>query len=205
MNRDPMQRQPSIHRRVLLGLLLGAALPARATRSIKVEGYTFAGDITLGGAPLQLNGVGLRAIPLLKGYAAALYLPQKAGTEAQVLAMAGPKRLQMRMLIEVPAEEFVKAFHKGVDRNTPAAQAKALTERMARFDADVRALNKLKKADMIDLDFVPGRGLQLAHNGSARGKPVEGDDFYAALLRCFIGQRPADAEMKIGLLGGPVG
>ena len=48
-------------------------------------------------------------------------------------------------------------------------------------------------------------GLVLSRNGAARGAPVTGEDFYAALLRCFIGVRPADAEMKIGLLGGPVG
>jgi hypothetical protein len=52
---------------------------------------------------------------------------------------------------------------------------------------------------------VPGRGLVLARNGQVRGEPVAGEDFYAALLRCFIGERPADPEMKVGLLGGPVG
>jgi hypothetical protein len=206
MTPRPMPRfDPSRRTLVAAAFFSAVALPARATRPIKVEGHTFAGDITLAGAALQLNGVGLRAIPMLKGYAAALYLPARATTPAQVLAMAGPKRLQLRMLLDVPTEEFVKAFHKGVERNTPAAEAKALAERMARFDATVRGLGKLRKTDMVDLDFVPGRGTQLALNAGARGAAIAGDDFYAALLRCFIGQRPADAEMKIGLLGGPVG
>lgn len=192
-------------RRTLLTLVLAAAAPAWATRSITSEGLTFAGDITLADTALQLNGVGWRAVAWLKGYAAALYLQKKAGTEAQVLEQKGAKRLQMRMVQDVDAEEFVKAFVKGVERNTPPADAAKLGERMTQFNATLRGLAKLKKKDVIDLDFIPGKGLVLSRNGAPRGTPVAGEDFYAALLRCFIGVKPADAEMKIGLLGGPVG
>lgn len=199
---DPLPR-----RRALLAVpaaLAALALPAWATRSITVEGLTFGGSITLAGAPLQLNGVGLRAVAWLKGYAAALYLPQRAGTVAQVLAQGGPKRLQMRMLVEVGAEEFVKAFHKGVQRNTPPAEAARLAERMARFDTQIRGLGKLRPRDVIDLDYLPARGLLMSRNGTARFDAIAGEDLYAALLRCFIGERPADPDMKVGLLGGPV-
>jgi hypothetical protein len=195
----------TLPRRLLLLCVLGSALPAWATRSITTEGVTFAGDIKLAGTALQLNGVGWRAVAWLKGYAAGLYLPKKAGTEAQVVAQTGPKRLQMRLVQEVDAEEFVKAFVKGVARNTPAADAAKLAERMTQFNATVRGLGKLKKQDVIDLDFIPDKGLVLSRNGAPRGAPVAGEDFYAALLRCFIGVKPADPDMKTGLLGGPVG
>ncbi|MDH4290227.1 MAG: chalcone isomerase family protein, partial [Aquincola sp.] len=36
------------------------------------------------------------------------------------------------------------------------------------------------------------------------GDPVAGEDLYAALLLCFLGDRPVDKELKAGLLGGPV-
>jgi hypothetical protein len=195
----------STPRRALLALALYAALPARAAPPITTEGYTFAGSVRIADTALQLNGVGLRAVGWLKGYAAGLYLPRKASTEAQVLETPGAKRMRLRMLQDVDAEEFVKAFVKGVQRNTPAAQAAALEERMTRFNATIRSLVKLKKQDLIDLDYLPGQGLVLARNGSVQGTAVAGEDFYAALLRCFIGQRPADPEMKTGLLGGPVG
>ena len=191
---------------MLLALAVVATPPrAWATRSITTEGVTFAGDIRLADTALQLNGVGLRAVAWLKGYAAGLYLPRKARTEAQVIETPGAKRLQIRMLQEVEAEEFVKAFHKGVERNTPAADAARLAQRVTQFDALVRGLVKLKKQDVIDLDFIPGRGLVLSRNGAPRGAPLAGEDLYAALLRCFVGVRPADPDMKIGLLGGPVG
>lgn len=182
-----------------------ALLAARASAQVRVEGYTFAREATVAGQRLQLNGVGLRAVAWLKGYAAGLYLGAKATTPAAVLADGGAKRLQLRMLQEVPAEEFVKAFGKGVTRNTPAAELPALQERMRQFDALVMGLKKVKKGDLVDLDWLPGQGLSFAYNGRVLGNPIPGADLYGALLRIFVGQRPVDPEMKIGLLGGPVG
>ena len=195
----------NLPRRRLLLCALTAAVPAWATRSITTEGLTFAGDIKLADTALQLNGVGWRAVAWVRGYAAGLYLPKKAGTEAQVIAQPGAKRLQLRLVQEVDAEEFVKAFVKGVNRNTPPADVAKLGERVTQFSAVIRGLGKLKKQDVIDLDFIPAKGLVLSRNGTVRGAPVPGEDIYAALLRCFIGVKPTDPELKIGLLGGPVG
>jgi Chalcone isomerase-like len=197
---------PNSLRRRLLCVAAAAALApgVRAAPPIKVEGYTFAGQARLADTTLELNGAGYRAVAWLKGYAAGLYLPRRATTPAQVLAMPGPKRLQLRMLQDVETEEFVKAFDKGIARNTPAADVTRLAERMARFDAQLRALRKVAKRDVVDLDFVPGTGLQMSVNGKPRGEPLPGDDLYAALLRIFIGDKPTDPELKVGLLGGPV-
>ena len=108
------------------------------------------------------------------------------------------------MLVEVDTEEFVKAFDKGIARNSPPAELPLLAERMARFDALLRAIGKVRKRDVVDLDWLPGRGMQFTLNGQPRGAPIPGEDLYAALLRIFVGERPADPELKIGLLGGPV-
>lgn len=182
-----------------------ALLATRAPAQIRVEGYTFEREATVAGQRLRLNGVGLRAVAWLKGYAAGLYLGAKATTPAAVLADAGAKRLQLRMLQEVPAEEFVKAFGKGVARNTPAAELPGLQDRMRQFDALVMGLKMVRKGDLVDLDWLPGQGLSFAYNGRVLGNPIPGADLYAALLRIFVGPRPVDPEMKIGLLGGPVG
>lgn len=196
----------ALSRRALLTVpLLALAWPAWATRSITTEGITFVGDITLADTALQLNGVGWRAVAWVRGYAAGLYLPRKASTPLQVYEQKGAKRLRIVMTLDVDAEEFVKAFHKGVDRNTPAADRPRLTERMGRFDLVVRALGKMRKRDVVDLDYLPDTGLQLIHNNKPRGEPIAGEDLYVALLRCFLGDRPADPELKVGLLGGPVG
>lgn len=192
--------------RPALALLLVLALHRPALAQVTVEGgHVYAAQAQVAQQTLQLNGVGYRAVAWFKGYATGLYLSRKVRSVAEVLADAGAKRIQMKMLVDVPAEEFVKAFGKGVTRNTPATELPALRTRMAQFDALVAALGTVKKGDLVNLDFMPGQGLLFVVNGSARGAPIPGADLYAALLRIFVGERPVDPEMKIGLLGGPVG
>jgi hypothetical protein len=201
----PAQLRPSRRRLFVASLLwLAVAAGAQATPTAKVEGFTFPGEIALAGQTLSLNGVGLRQVAWLNGYAAGLYLGARAHTPAQVLAVTGAKRLQMRMLVDVGTEEFIKAFHKGIARNTPQAGQAALVERMARFDDLLRQIGEVKKRDVVDLDWLPGRGLQLALNGQHRGEPIPGDDLYAALLLIFLGEKPVDTGLKAGLLGGPL-
>ena len=178
------------------------ALPAGASEPQNpIAGVRFEPRVQLAGQNLLLNGTGLRAVAWFKGYAAALYLGQRSELVDQVLAPGGAKRLQIRMLLDVPVGEFVAAFHKGVDRNTPTAQHAALAERMARFDALLQPLGQVRKGDTVNLDLVPGQGMQFWLNGKQLGTPIEGEDFYAALLRIFIGDKPVDESLKSGLLG----
>lgn len=189
------------NRRHLLTAMI-TLLPLVAAAQKRIEGQTFEAVAQVGGAELVLNGVGVRAVAWLKGYAAGLYLPARANTPAQVLATPGAKRLQMRMLQDVPAAEFVKAVDKGFARNTPVAEQPALKERREAFNRQVLAVEKVKKGDIVNLDFVPGRGLLFTLNGQPRGDTIPGEDLYAAVLRIFIGEQPVDARLKSGLLGG---
>lgn len=200
----------SLDRRVFLGrcaaLSLVAGLGGRAAADagqIKVAGLQFERAVILAGTELQLNGVGLRAVAWFKGYAAALYLRQRQRSAEAVLAESGAKRLQLRMLVDVPAAEFVRAIDKGVARNTSLPEQRALAARQADFDARVLALGTVRKGDVINLDYEPELGLRLLYNGNERGQPLPGADFYAAVLRIFVGERPVDVELKAGLLGGP--
>jgi hypothetical protein len=190
-----------LNRRHLLTAMI-TLLPLAAAAQQRIEGQTFDAVARVGGVDLVLNGVGVRAVAWLKGYAAGLYLAAKANTPAQVLATAGAKRLQLRLLQDVPAAEFVKAIDKGFARNTPAAEQPALQERREAFGRQVLAVGKVKKGDVVNLDFVPGRGLLFTLNGHPRGDTIPGEDLYAAVLRIFIGEQPVDARLKSGLLGG---
>jgi Chalcone isomerase-like len=200
-------RSTVARRRILFAATLATlcTVQAFAAAPIKVEGVSFAGNITVAGQALELNGVGLRAVAWFKGYAAGLYLNARARTPQQVLQNDGAKRLQLQMLQNVDIEEFVKAFDKGIARNALPGELPAMKERVARFDAMLRAIAKVKKRDIVDLDWLPGRGMLFTYNGIVRGEPIPGQDLYTALLKIFVGDKPVDPELKIGLLGGPVG
>ncbi len=185
-------------RTLVLPLLLAACLGAQAA---VIEGQHFDDRIRLADTELVLNGVGLRAVAWFKGYAAGLYLGRKAGTAEAALAAAGPKRVRMKMMVEVESKEFVKAFGKGMRRNLTVAEREALADRIERFDRTVAALAVLKKGDVVDLDWLPALGLVLSVNGKPRGEPFPGEAFYAAILKIFIGADPVDEQLKAGLLG----
>ena len=178
----------------ILVLPLGAA-------AAKIADQTFADRITLGNTELLLNGVGVRAVAWFKGYAAGLYLAEKAATPAQVVAVKGPKRVQLKMLIDVDAKEFTKAFNVGIRRNTSADEQARMGDEMTQFDHTIDAIGAVKKGDVINLDFVPARGVVMTVNGAERGKPINNELLYAGILKIFIGELPVDRKLKDGLLG----
>lgn len=180
---------------------LPAALQAQGA-PVVVQGQAFESQTQLAGSVLVLNGTGIRAVAWFKGFAAGLYLSGRAATAAQVLATPGPKRLQLRMLHDVPTSEFAKAFRKGVARNASPQEQTLLAPRMAQFEAQIRTTDNVQQGDVINLDFDPAQGMSFSVNGTLRGAPIAGADFYAALLRSFVGDKPFDTKLRAGLLGG---
>jgi len=181
--------------------LLPSANAATGPVAITMENQTFPAQASVAGAPLQLNGVGLRAAFIYKVYLAGLYLPAKAATGADAMAQPGPKRVQVRMLVDGPSDEFAKAFTGGIAKRTPADQVAAMKDRIAAFDRTLRSVGKVHKGDVVDLDWLPSEGLAMRVNGKAVGTPVPGADLYTAMLDIFVGDRPVDAKMKAGMLG----
>lgn len=179
--------------------LLGVCPEAFAASEI--GGQSFVEHVRLDDTDLQLNGVGMRAVLWIKGYAAGLYLRAKAATPAEVLAQRGPKRIDMRMMLDVDSQEFVKAVEGGVRDNSTDAEMHALADRLQRFERVIASLGALKKGDIVHLDFMPDRGLVLTMNGTVRGEPIAGEDLYAAVLKIFLGVKPVDRALKEGLLG----
>jgi hypothetical protein len=191
---------PALRRRRLLALAAAVAL-APAARAATIADQQFDDRITVAGRELVLNGVGVRAVAWLTAYAAGLYLGVRVADGPGALAQPGPKRLRMRMLVDVDAQELVKAIEKGTRRNlTPAARA-ALAPRIAAVSRNVGALGGIRKGDTLDLDLVPARGTVVTRNGAEQGSPVPGDDLYAAVLAIFVGEVPVDPALKAGLLG----
>lgn len=192
-----------MNRRSALLALAAASVPwlALPARAASLEGVSFDDRVRLGGADLQLNGIGLRAAGWFKAYVAGLYVERPSQEPAALVTQEGPKRIRLVMMAEAPSHEFVKALEKGIRRNVSAEEEPRLAERLARFSAQIDALQKVRPGDAVDLDFIPARGLQLLMNGRPRGEPIPGADFYAALLRSFIGERPYHKTLKAGMLG----
>ena len=176
---------------------LAGPLVAAAT----IEGQAFDDAVRIANRELRLNGLGLRAIFFVKVYAAGLYLGTKAETHKDVIAIPGPKRLQLRMLRRAGPDDFNSALVDGIRNNASEAEMARLSERVAQLERTINKIGSTVPGDVIDFDFVPELGTTLSVNGASKGAVIAGADFYNAVLGIFVGNNPVDARLKKGLLG----
>jgi hypothetical protein len=181
---------------LVFALCLGT--PALAA---EVAGVTLADKVSVGGQVLVLNGAGVRIKVFFKIYVGSLYLPQKVGDLAGVLAKS-PRRIQMNLLRDLTADQLVGALVGGLKENNSAAEmeaVKAPTDELVRIIKRFRDVDA-KEKDVLTLDFVDG-GTKVALNGEARGV-IPGEAFNSALTRIWLGDKPAQGDLKKAMLGG---
>lgn len=173
--------------------------------SVPVNGAEVAGvkidDTTrVGGTQLVLNGAGLRKRVFFQVYTLGLYLPKKTASAAEAIGQDGPKRASIHMLRDVGAAQFTDALADGIRENHGEAEAKSLAPRVQELAAIMAEVKEAKKGMTINLDWT-GSTTQLGIDGKATGKPIEGADFYRALLRIWLGDKPVQDDLKKALLG----
>lgn len=195
-------RQMKIVKQALAALLLTSAAAVTWAQPLELEGVKLEATSQLGTANLQLNGAGLRTKVFFKVYVAGLYVPQKANTAAQLLAQKGPRRVTITMLRDVDAESFAKALNDGLRDNHSEAQFAAMKSQIDALNANLKAVGEAKKGDVIHFEFVPDAGTRVTVNGAPRGTAIAGEDFFASVLRIWLGEKPVDATLKKGMVGG---
>lgn len=178
------------------------ALTVVHAQPVEVEGVKFDPTVQVAGVPLQLNGAGVRTRLFFKVYAAGLYVPQKARTASAVLAQKGPRRMTIAMLRDVDADSFSAALNDGLRANLTESQFAEFKSQVDTLNANLTAIGEAKKGDTIFFEFTPETGTRVLVNGQAKGHPIPGESFFDAVLRVWIGEKPADSELKRALLGG---
>jgi hypothetical protein len=188
--------------RSLFALVLASAAMGVVAQPVEVQGVKLDPAAQVGSAALQLNGAGVRTRAIFKVYVAGLYVPQKANNAAALLAQKGPRRVAITMLRNVDADTFSGALIEGLHQNHSEAQMAAMKAQIDELTASFKAAGEAKKGDVIHLEFVPDTGTRLTVNGQARGNAIAGEEFFTALLRIWLGDKPVDGDLKKGLLGG---
>ncbi|MFN9804985.1 MAG: chalcone isomerase family protein [Betaproteobacteria bacterium] len=195
MNRSHFLRLLAI---ASLSLLSGGV----AAQTVEIEGVKFEPTVQVGGTALQLNGAGIRTRAVFKVYAAGLYVPQKANSAAALLAQKGPRRVAIGMLRNVDADSFAGALNDGLKANLTEQQLAGFKGQVDALNANLKAVGEAKKGDLIHFEFTPEAGTRVLVNGQPRGTAIPGDDFFAAVLRIWIGDKPVDGALKKALVGG---
>ena len=158
-------------------------------------------SIELNGVRLAGNGTGVRLLDNVKIYSVGLYLSQPATTLEQVVKAAGPKRLSMVMLRDVSADELSKLFTRGIKNNSPKVATSHLAPGMLRLGDIFSSYKRLSSGDTIFIDWVPGRGTLISVKGQTQGETISDPAFFTALMAIWLGDMPADPQLKEALLG----
>ena len=186
--------------RTLAAACLCAAL-AQPALAVDVGGVKLDDTVQLASQELKLNGAGVRYKVVFKVYTIALYLPEKKSQLADVLALPGPRRLEIVMLRDISSQDLGKAFTEGLNRSSDQADRTRLLNQTMQLGSMFEMVPALKKGDILTVDWLPEEGTLCRLNGKQLGDKVPDLAFYNALLKIWIGAHPADTQLRAHLLG----
>jgi len=182
---------------LVAALVLCVTAPAPALAA-KISGVDFPDTVEAGGKTLKLNGVGLRKKFIIKVYAGGLYLETPSKDGAAVVAADAPKRVRMVFLRDLTKAQVMDAYREGFEKNSGGPGLEALVAKLARIAAALP--EKLPEGSEMSVTYVPGEGTTVVAPGGGKAT-VEGKEFGDALFRNWLGAKPADDDLKQGLLG----
>lgn len=170
-------------------------------QAVEVANVKYEPTLDLAGQKLQLNGAGIRYKFVVKVYTAGLYLAHKAGTTQEVLATPGAKRLHIQMLRDIDGNELGKLFTKGMEANAPRDEFVKSINGVLKLSEIFASRKQLNSGENFSVDYVPGVGSTVLLNGKPIGETIKEPEFFNALLRIWLGDKPADDGLKDALLG----
>lgn len=176
-------------------LLLAPLLQAGELAGVFVEDQVIAEN----GQTLVLNGIGLREKYWIDVYVGSLYLVNISNNVTEILSAPHAMRIQIDFVYkEVAKKKLLKAWREGFEKNQSKELLIKLQDRMDQFYGyfDQNVIAK----DRYIFDYTPGKGTSVTKNNTLLGL-IPGEDFKNALLEIWLGNFPADKNLKLGMLG----
>lgn len=155
-------------------------------------------QLKIGSDVLALNGSGYRKKSFLKLYTAGLYLKEKSRSANSIIEANEPMSIRIKVTSKfVSQDNLISALKDGFQSATNG--------RIDPIQDDIRTFTQylsgeIKMGDVFDLVYVPKTGVVVVKNGERKGK-VGGLEFKQALFGIWLSNRPADSNLKKGLLG----
>jgi hypothetical protein len=181
----------------MLILAIVALTTLSAARAAELEGVSMPDARMVDGAPIRLNGIGLRTFSILgiRIYVAGLYLERRSDNPDVILHSPDRKLLDIRFLRDVGAEDARKAWKDAFEQNCKAPCYLDPRD-VERFLA---ALPSVHRGDESTLLFTT-RGVAVTFNGRPMGD-ITDPHFAEVMLGTFIGSEPPTPRLKRELLG----
>jgi hypothetical protein len=174
--------------------------PAARAQPAELAGVIYPSAIKIEGSGVTLNGTGITYRAVAKLYTVGLYVPQKHSKAEVVLSEAGPKQLRFVMLQGMRVDEVGKTITKGIELNSSREEFFNLIPTIRQMGEVFSRIKRLNAGDVFAIEYVPKRGTMFFVNGQPAGLPIVDPRFYPAVLRVWLGARPASQDLKDALL-----
>lgn len=182
----------------LLACLLSASAMADLKKGAQPAPNT---AVVLMGTPLVLNGAGFRYRGSERVTYVEIHAPRRFRSLDELLKQAGPKRVVMTLMRDMPAGMTGKALARGIEDNLPRSAMAALVPSLLRMTEVFGTMKNIAPGDQIVVDWVPGQGSVVSFKGKQITEPLPQPEFFAGFVAMWIGTIPVDAELKQALLG----
>jgi hypothetical protein len=164
----------------------------------EIADVNFAGEKTVAGKTLKLNGVALRTKFFIKVYAAGFYLENPTSDPEEAIDSEQVKQFYLHYLTsKATAKKLQEGFKEAIIEANPP-------ELVAQYQKEIDLYASWLDQDMAPgatsiATYVPGKGLTLVFKGREQGT-IESPEFARMYFRYNLGPK-ADKKMRKGFMG----
>lgn len=179
-------------KKLLIGLIIMAAFQSLSVAT-DIDGLKIPDFAVVDGKNLVLNGTGFRKKFFVKVYLGALYLEKKSSSTEEILSM-NTKSIKMHFIYKkVEKEKLKEAFGEGFEKNGADMKSDDVNAFLTALNFDVVS------GEELDIHLY-GENVQLLYKTNEVFK-TSSKKLSDALIKIFIGDKPADSGLKNGMLG----
>jgi hypothetical protein len=163
-----------------------------------VGGVKVDAKLALDGQNLTLNGAGVREKFFMDMYVGSLYTTKKSSDGKAICAANEGMALKLNIVSGmISSEKMTTAINEGFENATgkKTAPYKAKIDKFKGFFKE-----KINKKDIFIISYSPEDGVSVYKNGTKKGS-IDGLDFKKILFAIWLGDKPADDDLKDGMLG----
>jgi hypothetical protein len=163
--------------------------------------YQFEPTLKLNGENLVLSGSALRSVLFIKAYSIGFYLPKKISSFEEVASLPNvPLSIMIIPHKELDAKAWTDSIERGFSKNLSDQELTEMRPYMDAINQELRQIKEVNVGDTCSLNYLPTKGVVVVKNG-VESKPVGNRVFYNNIVGIWLGDAPADEDLKKTILG----
>ncbi len=169
-----------------------------AYADMNIGGISIPSTKTFAGKSLSLNGAGTREKFWMDMYVGALFVTKKTKDAQSIINADESIAMELTIVSSlITSDKMSDAVEEGFEKSVKG-NLSSLRSRIDQFKSFFK--DKIKKGDVFSMIYESGKGITVLKNGNKAGV-IPGLDFKKGLFGIWLGDDPADKDLKNGLLG----